>query len=126
MINNKIAYLLGCIDPFIDETEMTEEDIKYYSNFEVQNIINKMKILCFKYVVESIDKKTFDEEYNEMIFKSNLGDIERNYINKRRINLLDMMLNQPKEEEKINDGKFHLGDEIPHKKLIKKEGDIYE
>jgi len=125
MINNKIAYLLGCIDPFIDETEMTEEDINYYSNFEVQNIINKMKILCFKYVVGIIDEESFEKEYNEMIFKSDLGEIERNYINKRKINLLDMMLNPPKEEEKINDGKFHWGDENP-KRLIKKEGKNYE
>ena len=80
MNNAHLAYLLGCIDPFVDEAEMTEEDLHYFSNSEV---------------------------------------------NKRKINLLDMMLKPPKEKETINDGKFHWGDEfdeIKQKKLEKKEG----
>ena len=125
MNNAELAYLLGCIDPFVDEKEMTEEDLHYFSNSEVQNAINQMKILCFKYVIKIIDKENFDNEYNVIINNHNLGEKEKEYINKRKINLLDMMLKPPKEKETINDGKFHWGDEfdeIKQKKLEKKEG----
>lgn len=112
MDNNYIAYLLGCIDPDFDKMEMTDEDLYYYSNSMVQIIIDKMKMLCFKYAILQIDKRSLEEEYNRLFLNYDLNNDEKEYIDKRKIKLLEMMLNPTKEI--IND-KFE-------RKLEKKEG----
>ena len=83
MNKSNLAYLLGCIDPSTDCIEMTETDMKYYFNLEVQNVINKMKMLCFEYAIESIDEDTFEKKYNEILNNSNLDNIEKKYIYER-------------------------------------------
>ena len=111
------AYLLGCIDPEFDKMEMTDEDLYYYSNSIVQIIIDKMKMLCFKYAILQIDKKSLEEEYNKLFLNYDLNNDEKEYIDKRKVKLLEMMLNPT--NEKLNDRKL-CWDDLKIKK--KKEG----